>query len=353
MAWFPTDPHSVTAEWLSEVLSADVQSCHLEQIGIGLGILGRVFRAHLQGTGVPDSVVVKLPTLDERGVALCEDLDFYRCEVSFYDEIGLANPLRPAQPYYTAFDPATHDFILVLEDLGRLRVDDQIVGCSVADAEVVVDAIAGHHAHWWDSERFASMPWLKSYNTPPYPDVVAANFEASWRVVIDRFGDELSPAIRAFGARFPSLVGWFAAEFTRPPLTFLHGDLRLDQLFFAVEPGDPPVRALDWQLSTIGRGAYDLAYFLSQSLATGTRRTCEGELIGRYAERLREYGIDYRATELHHDYRATAAWCFAYPVIGVGRLDFVNDRQDKLLRVMLNGAAAAIEDHDALSLMPD
>jgi hypothetical protein len=37
MAMFPTDPSSVTAAWLSEVLGADVQECRLEQIGIGVG----------------------------------------------------------------------------------------------------------------------------------------------------------------------------------------------------------------------------------------------------------------------------------------------------------------------------
>lgn len=353
MVWFPTEPHAVTPGWLSEVLGADVQACRLEQIGIGVGILGRVYRMHLDGTGAPESVVVKLPTLDVQGVALCEDLDFYLSEARFYEEVGLANPLRPARPYFTAFDPATHDFILVLEDLGRLRVDDQIVGCTVADAEVVIDAIAGHHAHWWESERFASLPWLKQLNDPRYTSVIADSFAKSWPVVLERFGDDLSPAIRAFGQHFPSLVAWYAAEFNRPPCTFLHGDLRLDQLFFAVEPDDPPVTALDWQISAKGRGAYDLAYFLSQSLATETRRGCEKELIERYAERLAEHGIDYTVTELNRDYRLTTAWCFAYPVIGVGRLEVANDRHNELLRVMLNGAAAAIEDNNALAVRPD
>lgn len=353
MEWFPTDPHSVTAEWLSEVLRADVRRCRLEQIGIGVGILGRVYRVHLDGVDVPASVVVKLPTLDERGAALAQDMDFYLCEVRFYEEVGLTNPLRPARPYFTAFDPATHDFILVLEDLGRLRVNDQIVGCSVADAEIVIDAIAGHHAHWWESDGIGSMPWLKLFRNPPYPNVVAENFKAAWPVVLDRFGDDLSADIRAFGERFPSLVGWYVTELTRPPRTFLHGDLRLDQLFFAVEPDDPPVTALDWQVNTLGRGAYDLAYFLSQSLATETRRACEQELITRYSKRLAEHGIDYCAGQLRRDYRLTTAWCFVYPVIGVGRFDVANDRQVELLRVMLNGAAAAIEDHDALALRPD
>ena len=144
MAMFPTDPSSVTAAWLSEVLGADVRECRLEQIGIGVGLLGRLYRTHLEGgPNVPTSVVVKLPMLDPRiRSEICEDLEFYLSEVRFYQEIGLANPLPPARPYFAAFDETTHGFVLVLEDLGRLRVADQIVGCIAADAETVIDAIA-------------------------------------------------------------------------------------------------------------------------------------------------------------------------------------------------------------------
>lgn len=353
MAWFPTDPHSVTPAWLSHVLGADVRACRLEQIGIGVGILGRVYRVHLDGTGVPDSVVIKLPTLDDKALALCEDLDFYLTEAHFYDEVGLANPLRPARPHFTGFDPVTHDFILVLEDLRHLRVNDQIVGCTVSDAEVIVDAIAGHHAYWWESERFASLKWLKQFADPRYADVIAANVKAAWPVVLEQFADELSPAIKAFGQRLPELIDWYASEIARPPGTFLHGDLRLDQMFFGMQPKDPPVTALDWQLCSIGRGAYDLAYFLSQSLTTRTRRSCENSLIERYAERLAERGIHYSAAELNRDYRLATAWCFTYPVIGTGRIEAANDRQVDLLRAMLRGSVAAIEDHDALAVRPD
>jgi hypothetical protein len=57
MAMFPVDPSSVTAAWLSEVLGADVRECRLEQIGIGFGLLGRLYRAHLEGgPNVPASL---------------------------------------------------------------------------------------------------------------------------------------------------------------------------------------------------------------------------------------------------------------------------------------------------------
>ncbi|MCV7378924.1 phosphotransferase [Mycobacterium alsense] len=355
MAAFPVDPSSVTAEWLSEVLRADVRECRLEQIGIGVGLLGRLYRAHLQGeSGVPQSVVVKLPLVDtEARTAVCEDLEFYLREVRFYQEIGHANPLRPPRPYFAAFDETTHDFVLVLEDLGRLRVADQIAGCAAADAETVVEAIAGHHAHWWETDRLAALPWLKPLSSAPFPAVLAGNFEAAWPRFLERVGFDLSPQLRAFGERFSALIPWFLQELARPPRTFLHGDLRLDQLFFAVDAGDPPVTALDWQVTSKGRAAYDVGYFLCQSLVTETRRGCEGRLIERYAEVLAEHGIDYPRDELWRDYRLNTAWCFIYPVIASGRIDVANDRQLQLLRTILDRTAAAIEDHDALSLRPD
>ena len=355
MPLIPADPSSLTADWFSEVLNTDVQSCKVEQIAIGVGLLGRLFRVHLEGgPDVPATVVVKLPTLDVTArVNLCEAAEFYLREVHFYKEVGLGNPLQPARPYYAAFDATTHDFVLVLEDLGSLRNADQNVGCTVSDAETLIDGIARHHAHWWDNDRLAALPWLKTYNTPPFSTVVAETYEAAWPVFAELVGYDMSPEIRDFGERLPSLMPWFMDQICRPPHTFLHGDLRLDQLFFAVAPGDAPVRALDWQITSKGRGAFDLGYFLSQSLTVETRRNCERRLLERYSERLAEHGIDYPREELHRDYRLTTAWCFIYPVIGTGQIDIVNERQLALMRTMFRGAATAIEDHDALSLQPD
>ncbi len=355
MARFPVDPLSVTPAWLSEVMRAEVRECRLEQIGIGVGLCGRLYRAHLDGgPDAPRSVVVKLPLLhSEARTAVCEDLEFYLREVRFYQEIGQATPLPPARAHFAAFDEATHDFVLVLEDLGRLRVADQVAGCTAADAETVVAAIARHHAHWWESGRFAALPWLKTFATPPTPARMAGNFEAAWPRFLNGVGADLSPALRGFGERFPALVPWFLQEIARRPRTFLHGDLRLDQLFFAVEAGDPPVTALDWQITSKGRGAYDVAYFVSQSLATETRRSCETRLVERYAEALAEHGIEYPRDDLWRDYRLTTAWCFAYPVIAAGKLDLANDRQLQLLHSILDRAATAIEDNDVLSVRPD
>ncbi|MFI5506968.1 phosphotransferase [Mycobacterium sp. NPDC051804] len=355
MPKIPVDPLSVTPAWLSEALGADVHECELEQIGIGVGLLGRLFRAHLKGgPGVPATVVVKLPTLDITArTNLCEDLEMYLREVRFYEQIGLANPLPPARHYFAAIDDATHDFVLVLEDLGRLRLADQLVGCSAQDAATVIDGIARHHAYWWDNDLLASVPWLMDYGSPQFIDAITTNFSAAWSKFLERVGSELSPAVRHFGDRFQSMIPWFLDQVTRRPCTFLHGDLRLDQLFFSVSADDPPVTALDWQLAGRGRGAYDLAYFLGQSMTTDDRRNCEDALLERYAGRLAEHGIHYPQEELRDDYRLATAWCFIYPVMAEGRIEIINDRNQQLTRTMRTRAVAALEDRDGFSLGPD
>lgn len=354
MGWFPVDPQFVTPEWLSEVLGIAVRGFRLEQIGVGVGIQGRLYRAFLEGPSAPASVVLKFPTLDQNARSkVCEPLDFYPHEVRFYQEIGLDNPLPPARPFFAAIDDESHDFVLVLEDLGRLRIADQTAGCTPADAATVVDALVHHHAHWWESDRLAAIPWLRPYSVPPIPETLVSAFATGWPRFLEVAGANLSREMLAFGEHFPALVPWYLEQIARPPVTFIHGDLRLDQLFFAVAATDPPVTALDWQIAARGRGAYDLAYFLSQSLSPETRRSCEADLIDRYRQRLAEHGIDYPASELLRDYRLTTAWCFAYPVIGAGQFDIANDRQVELLRTMANGAAAAIEDNDATALRPD
>ena len=105
MAKFPGDPLSVTPAWLQR-RGADVRECRLEQIGIGVGLLGRRTRAHLEGgPDVPKSAVVEFPMLDPSVVNRTrEDLEFDLSEVRLTRTSLCPNPLRPAHRYFAAFD---------------------------------------------------------------------------------------------------------------------------------------------------------------------------------------------------------------------------------------------------------
>ena len=347
----PQGPAEITSEWMSSTIGRNVSVENVEQIGVGVGLLGRLYRATLAGG---ESVIVKLPTLDDAArMNVIEPLRFYEKEIRFYENAAADTPIGTPRVHATQVDVDTGDFVLVIEDLSDRRIPDQTVGCPPADAELAVDAMADVHARWWQSERFADMPWLAVYSDPPYPQIIAAMFKQAWPIAEEILGEKLPSAYRDYGDRFPDLVQWFLDLGSGEPQTLCHGDFRLDNLFFAATDDHPPVTIVDWQICFRGRGGYDLGYFLSQSMATDDRRKHETALLDRYHGRLSAKGIDYPRNLFEEDYRRTVAYCFAYPVISAGQIEFTNERHRQLIEGMLAGSIAAIEDNDALSLLPE
>lgn len=350
---FPHAPEDVSAAWLSEIIGAPVASFDREQIAIGIGLLGRLYRLTLTGKGTPSSVVVKFPTLDEGARAnVVEPLRFYEKEVRFYQEAAPAVPVATPRVYFAGFDPASGDFALVFEDCGGRRMEDQVAGCTVDDAATAVDAMVDLHSFSWDGPRLADYPWLPAYANPPFPQVLAGMYKQAWPRALELLGDRMTDHIRDFGDRYAGLVPWFMEEATVPPHTFCHGDFRLDNLFFGTTPQHAPVTLVDWQICFRGRGGYDLAYFLSQSLTAEDRRAHEDRLIDRYAEGLAARGISYPRGELVRDYTRTVAYCFIYPIVATGQIEVISERQLQLLQGLLDRSIAAIEDTGALDILP-
>lgn len=346
---FPHGPEELTTDWLSTALGREVKSFDLEQVGIGVGLLGRLYRV------TPDhgqSAIAKFATLDETArMNVIGPLRFYEKEVSFYQEAAANAPVAVPRPFAAEFDRETGDFVLLLEDMGTRRMCDQTAGCVFEDAKTAIDAMASLHAHYWDHD-FTSMPWLPVYADPPFPQIIAGMYKQAWPGALEILGDRMPAKYREYGERFPELVQWFIDGISVGPYTFVHGDFRLDNLFFATDPCEPPVAVGDFQISFKGRGGYDLGYFVSQSLTPENRRAHEQELFDAYHAGLAKRGVDYPIEMLRDDYRRTVAYCFCYPVISAGQIDFTNERHRELIEGMLDRAIQAIEDNDALTLLP-
>jgi hypothetical protein len=149
--------------------------------------------------------------------------------------------------------------------------------------------------------------------------------------------------------RMPDVVVPLMERLSEPPVTLLHGDHRLDNLFFS---GDD-VATLDWQITGTGRGAYDVAYFLSQSIVSEERKRVEHDLVRAYHDTLVEHGVQgYPFDACWEDYRLATLFVSVYP-LNAGAVDLVNDRAVELFTAMLERSVAAILDLDALELMPD
>ena len=353
MGQVPLQPESITSEWLSDVLGAKIDGFSSEQIGLGVGLLGRLYRLTLEADGdAPSSVIAKFPTLDENArMNVIEPMNFYEKEIRFYEQVAKDTPVGTPEVYCAHFDPESRDFVLLLEDLSDRRMEDQVVGCESVDAFTAINTLIDLHAHWWEDPRLDSLAWLPRLADPPYPQVIAGMFKQAWPVALEILGDRMDNTYQEYGDRYTELVGWFTEKGTEPPVTFVHGDYRLDNLFFA-NGHDNPLTVVDWQLSFKGRAGYDLGYFLSQSLTSDARRGCEKELMKTYHDGLTSRGIDYPRAEFDQDYRRTVAFCFCYPIISAGQIEFTNERHRALIRDMLDRSIRAIEDNNALDVLP-
>ena len=132
------------------------------------------------------------------------------------------------------------------------------------------------------------------------------------------------------------------------PTTLLHGDVRADNAFFDADG----VKLIDWQAVREGRGAYDLAYFISTSLSEETRRNHQDSLISSYVETIASRGVEgYGMSECLEDFR----WALLDVVSFVGMigaaLDFSEGRGLQLANLVMSRLWASLEDNRAVDLL--
>jgi Phosphotransferase enzyme family len=356
---FPQDPAQLDARWFTDALRStgtigngvEVTGFTAEQIGQGVGILALLWRVSLayRGGEGPATAVLKLPHTLPESRHVADSFRFYEREVRFYEHAADRSPLRTPARYASAYDEGSGDFVLLMEDLAGRTVHDQVTGCPAGDAERDLRALAAHHAAWWQSPDLASMPWAVRVADPPNPQALVPALRQSWPIIESRFAACLRGPMFDAAKRMPDVVVPLMERLSAPPVTMLHGDHRLDNLFFSADD----VAALDWQITGTGRGPYDVAYFLSQSLVPEARKAVEHDLVRAYHEALVEHGVrDYPFEACWEDYRLATLFVSVYP-LNAGAVDLVNDRAVELFTAMLERSVAAILDLDALELMPD
>lgn len=356
---FPMGPDALDAEWFTSALRSTstiggdvaVTGFRSEPIGVGVGVLGLLWRIWLtyeSAAAGPSTAVLKLPHTGAESRRIADAFRFYEREVRFYEHGAARSPIRTAACYASAYDESNGDFVLLMEDLGGRRIYDQVEGCKPEEAVRDLHELAGHHAAWWASPDLATLPWIFRIADPPNPQALMPALRRSWPIIEDRFSDLLPGPMLDAARRMPDVVVALMERLSEPPVTLLHGDHRLDNLFF----GDDDVAMLDWQITGAGRGPYDLAYFLSQSLIPTERKQAEHDLVLAYHQALIDGGVTgYSFDDCWEDYRLATLFVSVYP-LNAGSVDLVNARAVALFRMMLERSVAAILDLDALELIP-
>jgi hypothetical protein len=344
----PATIDDVDASWLAEATGLPVEGVEVEQIGVGIGVSSALYRLRLQGPGCPGSVIVKLPALDDAAVFTSTMLRMYIREVRFFDQLAPQCPVRVPECLFGAVDEETSRFVLVLEDMGSRRVSDQLEGMSVGDAERAVEALASWHATWWGrAEPLAEAGTTVSLGDPIYPAVLPTVFAEGWEKVTGAM--DLPAPIGAVGPRFAAAIPSLLQHLSRSPTTVAHGDYRADNILFEDDGG---VVLLDFQLIGTGSGAYDLAYFVTQSLQADDASRHERALFDRWTAGLRAGGVaDGHLDRMWDDYRAAALFCLVYPIVASRGMDLSDRRQYELLACMNSRFTRAVEELDLVDLV--
>jgi hypothetical protein len=360
MTTIPTTLDRLTPSWLTEALAAGgrvgaprVTAASVAPVGQGVGVLCQLARVTLAydgaPAGAPATLVAKLATAEPQTRGMVSLFRFYEREVRFYDELAAGVPVATPRCFFSAFDPASGDFVLLLEDLGGARIGDQLAACTPEEAALVVDEASKLHAAWWRSPRLGGIPWMPAINDE-VNKLGLGLYPQAWGIFLERFGAGLPAAMRAggerLGAHIPALLDGLAVDSP----TVCHGDLRLDNLFFGA--GAAALTLIDWQIAGRGIGTYDVGYFMSQSLAPDVRRACERDVLRRYHASLVARGVrDYPFEQCLADYRLAVLFCFVYPVMAGGLGDLSNERGHALAAAMAERSSAAILDWRALDLL--
>ncbi|MDP9464964.1 MAG: ecdysteroid 22-kinase family protein [Actinomycetota bacterium] len=357
----PTNTADMTARWLTEVLRdakaidvSTVVAVDHEPVGAGVGLMGELTRVALTYDDAepeaPSSVIVKVTSPYEANRAQGIALGMYEAEVRFYNELAGRALVRVPQCYLAELDPATSDFVIVLEDLGGWVVADQVDGMSVQQAEVAADALADLHACFW--QRVDDLDWIPSVAHERIK-VFSGAWPDLWASFSHRFADRLPEGAISAGEQIRDHYWSLMCTLGDRPWTLLHQDFRCDNLFFGAAPRDASIVVIDWQGIGRGPGAYDLAYLLGGSLPIDDRRQHEERIVRRYHERIVDQGVsDYTFDDLWADYRLSHLVSTAVPVLTGGTMDLANERGRRLIGTLGERHFTAVLDLRSVDLIP-
>ncbi|HEV3053705.1 MAG TPA: phosphotransferase, partial [Solirubrobacteraceae bacterium] len=258
-------PDEITAAWLSAVMGdGALEIASVERIGTGqMSQNHRV--AYRAEDGEGRTVVVKLASDDATSRATGVGLGAYLREITFYQQLAprIGGPIPTC--HLAVYDGAEGWFTLLLEDVSPAVQGDQIEGCTRAQAETAMRALAQVHAPVLGDLAVGSAPWLNQPNP-----LNEALLRAVFNGFLERYGDRLAAEhVQVCERLIPSVDGWYQDR--RPPLGLTHGDYRLDNLLFS----ENSCHVVDWQTVAWGPALLDASYFLGNGLAVEDRRAHE------------------------------------------------------------------------------
>lgn len=340
---FPTRIEDLTADFVSNALDLRIDDVSAERIGADRGMLGEIFHLTLDTPHAePPNLIAKFAALRDETLASAKRGRTYERELLCFEQLLGRTPVRTPACYGTWYDEATAHFLMLQDYVPADPFVDQIAGIAVDEAERVLSEIAGLHARWWNDAELTTLDWLPRLDAPTRIDNLTTLARIGWGPLVDLIADEMPAVPDGFGDALPQRIEGALRSLAALPSTLVHCDLRPDNLLF--DPGSGSVTIVDWQGCGSGPAAFDVAYFIVQSLTVEDRRAHESRLLEHWCHELRAAGVD---TDRALDGYAESLW---YGLVIACALPIVGDPSEQRVRTLAATIAtrslAALADHD-------
>ncbi len=233
--------------------SARIDAVRWERIGEGFGLASEIYRGHLSGQDVPESVVAKLWNTDGPGGTR---------EASFFEAIAtrlrsVAPALRLPECYFAKVDEEVGHGCLVMQDFAGFIQGDCLQHPRRDEAVALAKQLAELHAAGANDTSLLDHDWIPSTTrhqvTPEWIDSRRREFLAL-------YSDRLDPFAKGFMARLEEEVDRARSILAPCPSTLLHGDFHFDNVILDPTGGTPVI--LDWARICRGPAALEIAELL-------------------------------------------------------------------------------------------
>ena len=342
MLKFPTQPEELTKGWLAEALKISINSFEVNLLGEGVGVIGLVTRVTLDSDEGPKSLIAKFAATAAENRAIANTYSMYLREYRFYSELAADIPINSPHCYYAEYDHDKDEFVLLLEDIEGCELGDQVIGCTIDEAQLVIESLAAMHKSTWLAGDEVE---IGHHNSEAQIQGMSMGFDMGWPAVRETFPDIVTEDVFAAGKNLGKKVGPLLEVVCAAPHCLAHGDLRLDNVFF----GDGKIVLVDYQAICKSAPEHDLAYFVTQSLKTDVRNARDWVAI--YHELLTADGIDYSLDQCRDRYRHCALYFLCYAAVICSALDLGNERGKKMGETLLGNAINSINELNAFELL--
>jgi hypothetical protein len=351
-------PEAITPRWLSDVLRAggvDAEVRGFAMKSVGTGQIGQSVRFTLDYAGAaphaPASLVGKFPSPEAESRNAGVVLGNYIREVNFYKYLAPSALIATPKCYFTDVDPATSEFVLMMEDLAPAEQGDQLRGCSVEQARLAVHEAANLHASHWGDNSIEELAWVSGTRAAGNHGSADPNAVVQlWQAFCARYGERVGADSRRIGDALVANFDRYNNLYTGPK-SLVHIDYRPDNMMFSTPAGGRPLTVLDWQSLAFGPGITDVAYFLAGALPREQRRALEREFLREYHDRLRQLGVkNYDFDTLWRDYRSRTFGLFLVAFYA-SMVVTQTARGDDMFMAMIRSASDQILDLDSLDFL--